>query len=345
MVQEISNFFLTAQQLEKIESGLFFITGTGRCGSTLLQSMLMSHSRIFIPPETGFFWKFDPAIKFKDPVPEEQLDQYIQSCLENWWWQALELDNEAFINAVKNGMRSSRSVFLWLLWQLSRNTGKVKWGEKTSGHGLFIEKTLDWFPQAKFIHIYRDPRDVAASFRSQYWWTTDSIIPSAYHCREVLARLKHWAEKLGNDKFLCIQYEKLISQPEVELRRVCEFLGEEFELGMLNFFERQQLGYVDVEGDWKSLTRQPLTKSRIRLYRQRLKPREIKLVERILASLLTDYEYQPEQLSYRYDWRLINWLALTFWQLKSLFTGIRTNFVDDNLVKERKRMLVSSDSP
>ncbi len=52
MVKEISNFFLTAQQEEKIESGLF--------------------------------WKFDPAIEFQDPLPEAQLDQYIQSCIENW---------------------------------------------------------------------------------------------------------------------------------------------------------------------------------------------------------------------------------------------------------------------
>ena len=336
MVQEEANSYLTAQQQEKIESGLFFITGTGRCGSTLLQSMLMSHSRIFIPPETGFFWKFDPSLKFKDPLPEVQLSQYLQSCLDNWWWQALALDERAFIKAVNQGMRSSREIFLWLLWQLSRNSGKERWGEKTSGHGLFLKKTLDWFPHAKFIHIYRDPRDVAASFRSQYWWTTDSIIPSAYHCREVLARLQPWTEKLGNDQFLCLQYEKLIVQPEVELRRVCEFLGEDFESGMLNFFARQQLGYVDVEGDWKSLTRQPLTKSRQGLYRQRLKSREIKLVEKILGSLLTDYGYQPEQLSSRYDWRLINWLALTFWRLKFFWTGIRTDFVDDNLVKERR---------
>jgi len=336
MVQERSNFCLTAQQLEKIESGLFFITGTGRCGSTLLQSMLMSHSRIFIPPETGFFWKFDPSIKFEDPLPDSQVEEYIQSCIENWWWQALELDNEAFIKAVKNGMHSSRKVFLWLLWQLSKNTGKLRLGEKTSGHGLFIDKTLNWFPQAKFIHIYRDPRDVAASFRSQYWWTTDSIIPSAYHCRDVLARLKPLAEKLGNEQFLCIQYEKLINQPEVELRRVCEFLGERFEVGMLNFCERQQLGYVDVEADWKNLTRQSLTKSRIGLYRQRLKPREIKLVEIIVGSFLKDYGYQSEQLSYRYYWRLINDLELKIWQIKYLLTGMRTNFVDENRVKARR---------
>ncbi len=36
---------------ETLESGLFFIVGTGRCGTTLLQSMLSQHSRILVPLE------------------------------------------------------------------------------------------------------------------------------------------------------------------------------------------------------------------------------------------------------------------------------------------------------
>ena len=145
MSEKTSNFFLSKKQLDEVESGLFFITGTGRCGSTLLQSMLMSHSHIYIPPETGFFWKFDPSLKFGDPLAVSQLDRYIQSCIKDWWWQALELDNEAFIRAVKNGVISSRSIFLWILWQLSQSSEKSRWGEKTSGHGLNgTEYTLNY---------------------------------------------------------------------------------------------------------------------------------------------------------------------------------------------------------
>jgi len=42
-------------RLAEIREGLFFIVGNHRGGTTLLQSMLTSHSELSIPPETGFF--------------------------------------------------------------------------------------------------------------------------------------------------------------------------------------------------------------------------------------------------------------------------------------------------
>jgi hypothetical protein len=103
------------QNWKTLTEGLFFIIGTGRCGTTLFQSMLSSHSRIAVLPETGFFWKFDPVINFSDPLAESQIEAYIRSCTENWWWQDLGLDSEAFALAVREGMRSSQEIFLWII--------------------------------------------------------------------------------------------------------------------------------------------------------------------------------------------------------------------------------------
>ncbi len=119
---------------ETLESGLFFIIGTGRCGTTLLQSMLSEHSRILVPLEVGFFTNLEPAIHFSDPLSDTEVNEYLRYCTQYWWWPALEINSEVFCEAVRGGMRSAREIFLWLLWQLSAGSGKVKIGEKTIGN-------------------------------------------------------------------------------------------------------------------------------------------------------------------------------------------------------------------
>ena len=72
-----------------------------------------------------------------------------------------------------------------------------------------------------------------------------------------------------------VQYELLVRQPEQELRKICVFLGEEFESRMLRFYQRKERGYVDAEAEWKDLTLKPLTLERMEIYQEQLQPREI----------------------------------------------------------------------
>ena len=99
------------------------------------------------------------------------------------------------------------------------------------------------------------------------------------YCRKALEQLGHLAQRLGPRRFLTMRYEALVEQPELELGRLCTFLGEDFEPGMLRFYERRERGFLEVEEDWKGLTLMPLTKSRVGVYRERLTSREIRTVE------------------------------------------------------------------
>jgi hypothetical protein len=148
-------------------------------------------------------------------------------------------------------MRSSRQIFLWILNELSAGSGKARVGEKTPGHWAFTDRLLEWFPEAKFIHVHKDPRDVVASLRDQYWWVPKSALSSAMYCRTALEQLSLIGRRLGTVRFLDLRYETLMRHPEAELRRTCAFLGEDFQPGMLRFYERGQRGYLEVEEDRK----------------------------------------------------------------------------------------------
>ena len=321
---------------ETLESGLFFIIGTGRCGTTLLQSMLSEHSQILVPLEVGFFTNWEPAIHFSDPLLENEVDEYLRYCTQYWWWPALSIDSEAFCEVVRGGVRSARSIFLWLLGQLSAGSGKVKIGEKTIGNWRKVGRILELFPQAKFIHIYREPRDVVVSLQEQVWWRASATIPTAMYCRQVLRELKSLEQQIDKKQFLRVQYELLVRKPEQELSRICVFLGSKFESRMLRFDQRSQRGYVDAEAEWKDLTLKPLTTERIGRYREQLKPREIWLVEQLLGELLREYGYEPErEVDPRPDWLLIKVIEQLKWELKCLFWRGSPKWFDEKPVIQR----------
>ncbi len=133
-----------------------------------------------------------------------------------------------------------------------------------------------------------------------------------------------------------MQYELLVTQPEQELRRICIFLGEEFESRMLRFYERKERGYVDAEAEWKDLTLKPLTRERVGIYREQLKPREIWTVERILGELLVEYGYFPDrEFSQGLDWLIVNVAERIKWGLKCFLIGSSRKFIDEKPVIER----------
>ncbi len=193
---------------------------------------------------------------------------------------------------MRSGLRSTRDIYLHILQQISPKSGdNIRFGDNTPYYGTCAHRILELFPDAKFIHIYRDPRDVVASLRSQYWWTAKSAIRAAEFCQQALQKLSDLSEELGSQRLHTVQYEKLLKHPEEELKRICEFLDEIYEPTMLEFTNRTEPGYLRVEHEWKSLTQQPLTTSRIGIYRNNLSLREAWSVERTLGPLMSEYGY------------------------------------------------------
>lgn len=271
----------------------FFIIGAGRSGTTLLQAMLTRSSRIAIPPETHFFSRFDPAIRFCDPLGEAQIEPYLRWVAAHPWWGELGLDAQSLREHLNRGERSAASILLWMLRALAGG-GALRLGEKTPRHEKHLPRILEVFPDARIIHMHRDPRDVVASLQREPWMAGRSAQRIARHVRDALARQSRAARQMGRDRYAVVRYETLVSQPERELRRLCEFLGESFDERMLRFYEREDAGYLASEAGWKSLTLAPLDPSRHGRYRTLLSMRDIRAVERVMGTLLAEYGYERE---------------------------------------------------
>lgn len=289
----------------RLADGLFFIVGTGRSGTTLLQAMLSSHPRIVIPEETHFFNKFDPVLRFADPLPADRIDAYARACMSVPHLRDSGIAERVLRERLADGPNDARSLFLWLLGRLAAEASGRRVGEKTPIHERHVARIRALFPSAKFIHIHRDPRDTVASLKRMPWAAGQSTRRIARRCAQTYETMAAWRARLGEDAVHEVRYESLVADPEGELRRVCAFLGEPFDAAMLEFHARADRGYQAREESWKGRTRRPIDASSIGRWRTDLNERDIAAVERAVGlARLTAMGYEPSGVRDRASWKI-----------------------------------------
>lgn len=91
----------------------------------------------------------------------------------------------------------------------------------------------DLCPEAKFIHLIRDPRDVANSCIGMGW--VGNVWYGSNYWLDAERRWSRFVRKLSEDQYLEVRYEDLITGANDSLGRICEFLGTSFDEQMLEY--------------------------------------------------------------------------------------------------------------
>jgi hypothetical protein len=116
---------------------------------------------------------------------------------------------------------------------LLQHTEKAFFVEDNTWNIFFAREILELVPEAKIIHVYRDPRDVVASFSHQRWSPNDKEKGAHWY----KAMMTHWFDvrsDLPADSCFELKLEDLVASPEVMLERVCKFVGISFSERMLH---------------------------------------------------------------------------------------------------------------
>lgn len=212
---------------DEASSPPIFIGGAGRSGTTLLRVMLDSHSQIACGPEL----KVLPSVAS------------LWAELTQRWTDVLAAshvhgdDLDGMFGALVKGLLEPRR----------RAAGKARSAEKSPNNVFVFGHLHRMFPDAAFVHMLRDGRDVVASLLTMDWTTTDGT-PIAYTKSARLAA-RYWAsavqaarafaqETAGQAHYFELRYEDLVADPEATLRRLLAFLGEDWEPAMLAFHEQ-----------------------------------------------------------------------------------------------------------
>jgi len=287
---------------DQLESGLFFIVGAPRSGTTLVQAIIGSHPRITIPPETDFFdrYRMPGAASHSDSVWNEWLERWLGS--ERWRDQ--QLDQSEFRRRARATDRSERAVFLVFAEMIADRTGRRRVGEKSPNHFKSVEHIAGVFPGAKFIHVIRDPRDVVASRLCAGYTEFRSTLRHAQGWRRAAQKHFELTRTMPAKRYTEVRYEDVVSDTEGVARALCRFLEEEFAPEMLRFHQREDPGFSPREEAWKGGTRSPIYADSVGGYARKLKPRQIAAVERVAAIEMERLGYKRSRIHPRWSWRI-----------------------------------------
>ncbi len=197
-----------------------FVVGCPRSGTTLIQSMLAAHPALFSTPESHAFNLARERRLYHTPRSPELYEAFRAHLAHRKGADELppsNLADEIFAPA-----------FIAAMDAIARGAGADGWVEKTPDHLFGIAEIRRTAPDAKFIHILRDPRSTAASLLDAAWRNPDawggakSISWAAQKWNEAMIEHAKWSDTPGHCQ---ITYEALCINPREVVDHVCDFLG------------------------------------------------------------------------------------------------------------------------
>lgn len=277
-------------------SNPIFIVGTERSGSNLLRLMLDAHSKIAVPHPPHLMRDLaglEPA--YGDLRRDKHFARLAAdvASLVNMHFAPWPFEVKAAELIRASERRSLYGLYAALYDLYAKSKGKERWGCKSTFMYQQIGEILQNHPEPRFLHLVRDPRDVAAS-------ASESIFSKFHPFREgelwaaQQSEIESWRERMGSSKYLLVRYEDLTADPEKVLRRVMAFLGEGFEPAQLEYFKRREAGELAGWSEsWRNVS-QPVLPSRVGRYRKKLSAEDVLFVEHHAWELMKRYGYEPE---------------------------------------------------
>lgn len=114
--------------------------------------------------------------------------------------------------------------------EVARNQDVDRWVDSTPTNVPHMLRIKHDFPDAKFIHIIRDPRDLALSLDKKGWSRPlpgdkrNSLLAAGVYWEWIVRKARKYGEQLGAD-YMETRYEDLVQTPARELEKIGTFLG------------------------------------------------------------------------------------------------------------------------
>jgi hypothetical protein len=215
-----------------------FVCGALRSGTTLLGLMLAFHPRIVHAGEMDFLLECPGAANGRPDLPA-----YARKLRGNRIFRTsqVEIDESLpYKELVRSFADQKRQPGKLLAINVHRNFTRIP----------------EIFPHARFIHLLRDPRDVAHSSVRMGW--AGNVYFGVDHWIGSEREFEKLEREVDPDRVHTLRNGALVRQPKNELTRLCAFLGVDYDPAMLGYPNATTYGPPDptLVGQWRrKLTR------------------------------------------------------------------------------------------
>jgi hypothetical protein len=322
-----------------------FIIGTERSGSNLVRLLLNSHPGIAVPHPphiVRYFAPLEPA--YGDLSRDDSFGRLVDDVLalldhHIYAWE-IPVDRDRIVREARP--RDAFGVYVALYDQYAAAKGKPRWACKSTFMVHHVDRILARFPDARLLFLVRDPRDVCVSAKKSVF--------SHFH-PYYTAQLWRDEQRKGiaamdasPKNVLLVKYEELTSEPEREVRRICDFIGEAFDPKMLNFFETDEARKsASLSESWAN-TAKPVKKDSVGLWRTALPADEIRLVEHVCRAEMARLGYEVSTPDAELDAVHVTALDNARWwmaeQALSIRVEARSALKDKNILQRWSRAML-----
>ena len=273
-----------------------FIVGCPRSGTTLLRRIIDAHRQIAITRETHWIAK---RFERRQGVTPDGLvtPELLSWLLSDEKFTRMGIGQDELEGLVAGEEPVSYSTFVTGVFDLyGKGQGKRLVGDKTPAYVRRIPTLHALWPEARFVHIIRDGRDVCMSAIN--WrkadhalgrfstWGVDPITTAAvwweWHVRLGREDGGSLAPKLYHE----VRYEALVSEPANECETLCDFLNLPYDEGMLRFHERLPDPRFYVKKKWRPIV------TGLRDWRAEMPAEDLERFEAVAGDLLQELGYE-----------------------------------------------------
>lgn len=227
---------------------LVFIVGAPRSGTKFLRNTLVKSGPICIMPETHFFSKLIHAgvikkTRFLFPFDSDEKLSNLKKILESkeifgsWWRYHNDIDYSNVIQKFRESKcRTYRELFLIILNEYAQHHKCDIVGERTPTNIFHVKRLLEWFPDAKIIHILRNPFSVIASefyvseklgfpLKKNTLFYRPLLFPIILLRWYIIYRLHFYYNKKYPSNYMLVKYEELYLNRGKVLAEISKFLN------------------------------------------------------------------------------------------------------------------------
>jgi len=290
-----------------------FISGCDRSGTTLLGSIIGSANNAIAVPESQFLINLY-RLSLNGMLCPNKASSFLSSNKRFLIWNS-SIPSFEGVKKIKTGEFIERLVENY---SIQKKENLKFWVDHSPGHICYLMRLCEIFPEARFIHMVRDGRAVAASILSLPDWPFGTVYGVA----------QHWIKRVGigvaaecslKDKILRVHYENLLKNPKIVLQKICNFIGLDYEERMLKGNGFKVPEYTKQQ---HQLVGKGIFIKRIDAWKKELSVNDIRVFESVCGDMLP---YLGYELCFPHSNKVVKRLSAISAMLVDAIYAVRSN--------------------
>lgn len=303
-----------------------FVIGFPRSGTSMTCRLLRRYLKVSFGTESQFIIRYLQRLPQFGNLNDIGNVRRLMYAISTERFFARSRANWGFVFDVEKALgalteRTYAGVLHAIFGQLAEHNGMARWGDKTPAYNRNLRELDRLFPDAQFIHIVRDGRDVALSAQKEGFGPKNAC-QAASHWKRAIGSIRAFSNGIPADRFIEVRYEDLLARPVSVLETLSDFMGIDDRSGALRSYIRTHVA-------------QEIAADNFNKWRDAFSRRDLERFEGVAGDVLSRFGYE---LAFDGHARPVSAIEQQYWELRGHANRwLMRSYWMDNLYKASLR--------